>query len=588
MTESMKFTNPSAAPVSCTLACASGKTDAENDLRLARAIDVELDGRGTEQHVKIKVGTLRVLADAVMSLAKGKSSLEAALAERSEDLALSAGKLEDWRAFTRHILDQFFFTYPTSDTNDGNLRVLLRASIEFEHNKRKQLSKDYDAMRNSSEASDQLRKAAELERDDAIKLNRNAAEEIQHLSKDNDNLRNTIHRMEVIENELKQQRSIMNAKVNSQGHEIANLKKRNEHLDQTVVELVRQRDTNGQQANQLACEVNDLKKQRERLTHLADDYRRDLDAAARRCVALTNDAQALIKQRDEVTTRLANAKLQIADLKRQLDGEVVQSAAVYSNIRSHAEAQENAFLKRIAVLEGENRELATKLANAGLEIANYQRLAEDLKAGTAVDQDTLKRQARKVDALRNEVEQMDKMLTNWKSWASDLICSPSTMSMDAQRKAIGSVMLKRKERIETLEATVKAIAAQRDAWVLWAKSYTDTCAVAYTNEQLVSLVKAKVKVSTVDIDGQQTMCGTLKVTKLKDDVVVSDEPVKEYSLPGVRSGTMILNGVIHSGSIQARKVTFSDEMKAAIREVIEKEIAPINSAITDILSKMRK
>ena len=84
------------------------------------------------------------------------------------------------------------------------------------------------------------------------------------------------------------------------------------------------------------------------------------------------------------------------------------------------------------------------------------------------------------------------------------------------------------------------------------------------------------------------MCGTMKVTQLKDDVVVSDEPVKEYGLPGVRSGTMILNGVIHSGSIQANKVTFSDEMKAAIREVIRDEIADLNKAVVDILSKMRK
>ena len=429
MTESLKFTSPAPAPVSGVLACADSSGSTENNVRLARVIDIELYGRGTEQHVKIKVGTLRALTDAVELLAKEKETLVGRLDERAEDLGVAAGKLEDWRTFTRHILDRFFVTYPTSVTNDDQLRIILKAAIESSRNESARLKG---------------------EREDVINLNRNAADEIQHLQK------------------------------------------RAEHLDQTIVDLVRQRDKNGQQANQLACEVNDLKKQRERLTHLADDYRRDLDAAAQRCVALTNDAQALTKQRDEVLTRLANARLQIADLKRRLDGEVVQSAAVYSNIRSHAEAQENALLQRITLLEGENRELATKLADAGLEIANYKQLAEDLKAGTAVDRDTVKRQ-------EQTIEQLYGQLNGWHDWATDVICSPSSMGAEAQRTAITSAMRKRKERVETLEATVKAIAAQRDAWVLWAKSYTDTCAVAYTNEQLLSLVKAKVKVSTVEI-----------------------------------------------------------------------------------------
>lgn len=519
MTESLKFTSPAPAPVSGVLACADSSGSTENNVRLARVIDIELYGRGTEQHVKIKVGTLRALTDAVELLAKEKETLVGRLDERAEDLGVAAGKLEDWRTFTRHILDRFFVTYPTSVTNDDQLRIILKAAIESSRNESARLKG---------------------ERENVINLNRNAAEEIQHLQK------------------------------------------RAEHLDQTIVDLVRQRDKNGQQANQLACEVNDLKKQRERLTHLADDYRRDLDAAAQRCVALTNDAQALTKQRDEVLTRLANARLQIADLKRRLDGEVVQSANVYSNIRSHAEAQENALLQRITLLEGENRELATKLANAGLEIASYELLVKDLKAGTAVDRDTVKRQ-------EQTIEQLYGQLNGWHDWATDVICSPSSMGAEAQRTAITSAMRKRKERVETLEATVKAIAAQRDAWVLWAKSYTDTCAVVYTNEQLLSLVKAKVKVSTVDIDGKQTMCGTLKVTKLKGDVVVSNEPVKEYVLPSARGWAMVKDSaVIMNGCIPASKVTFSDEMKAAIREVIRDEIADLNKAVVDILSKMRK
>lgn len=532
MTQPLNFTSLAPAPVGCLLDCA--KTgDAANNLKLARTIDAELDGRGSEQHVKIKVGTLRVLVKSIQSLDKLSASLEAALDERRGELIEVRDGLIEWRTYAMRLLANSFMTYPTSEAVDDNLRIMITASIEHEQRKLKVVSKERDELRNTANAADQLRKAAELERDDVINLNRNAAEEI------------------------------------------ASLTKRSERFDQTVVDLVRQRDKNGQQANQLACEVNDLKKQRERLTHLADDYRRDLDAAAQRCVALTNDAQALTKQRDEVTTRLANAKLQIADLKRRLDGEVVQSAAVYSNIRSHAEAQENAFLKRIAVLEGENRELATKLADAGLEIANYQRLVEDLKAGTAVDRDTVKR-------LEETVQRQYGQLNEWYDWAVNLICSPSQLGGEGLRTAITQAMRKRRERVESLDAILKDVVSQRDAWVIWARGYTDAPAGIHNTEQLIDMVKAKVKGS------QHTFQGTLKVTKLKDDVVVSDEPVKEYSLPGVRFGTMILNGAIRGGGIQASKVTFSDEMKAAIREVIRDEIADLNKAVVDILSKMRK
>lgn len=489
MTESLKFTSPAPAPVSDVLVCASRNADAENDLRLARAIDVELDGRGTEQHVKIKVGTLRVLADAVMSLAKQKVSLEAALVERREDLALVDGQLNEWRTHTRHILDTYFATYPTSNANDLNLRLIMKSEIQSAYNKNKQLNKGYDATRNSADASDQLRKAAERERDDVINLNRNAAEEI------------------------------------------ANLQKRNEHLDQTVVDLVRQRDKNGQQANQLANELVEKRKEISRLLEIIDrlhaeiaEKRDIIGAATQRCTALTNDAKAMSKN---------------------------------------------------------NSELAARLANTGLEIASYKLLVKDLKAGTDFDRGTVKSQAATIDYLYGQ-------LNEWRDWATDVICSPSSLGSEAQRTAITAAMRKRKERIESLEQIVKDVVEQRDAWVIWARGYTNAPAGIHSTEQLLSMVKAKVKASTVDIDGKQTMCGTVKVTKLKDDVVVSGEPVKEYGLPGVRSGTMILNGVIHSGNIQASKVTFSDEMKAAIREVIEKELAPINSAITDIISKMRK
>lgn len=528
MTESLKFTSPAPAPVSGVLACASREAGAENNLKLARAIVVEVADRGAEQHVKIKVGTLLALALGLEGVMKVMASLEAdrdskikalsewevfgvemleqkfkclpvvnmkpeekrkriaagidtltqRLDERSEDLALVDGQLNEWRTHTRHILDTYFATYPTSNSNDRNLRLIMTAAIESAHNKNKQLNKDYNAMHNRAYASDQLREAAERERDDVINLNRNAAEEIQHLQK------------------------------------------RNEHLDQTVVDLVRQRDKNGQQANQLANELVDKRKEISKLLEIIErlhteiaEKRDIIGAATQRCTALTNDAKAMSKN---------------------------------------------------------NSELAARLANAGLEIANYKQLVEDMKAGTAFDRGTVKRQEETIDRLYGQ-------LNEWHDWATDVICSPSSMGAEAQRTAITSAMRKRKERVESLEATVKAIAAQRDAWVLWAKSYTDTCAVAYTNEQLLSLVKAKVKVSTVDIDGKQTMCGTLKVTQLKGDVVASDG-----------SWAMLKHGnAVIAGSIPASKLTLGEEMKEAIREVVREEMSSaLKQAIKNELDKL--
>ena len=539
MTESLKFTSPAPAPVSGVLACASSEAGAENNLKLARAIVVEVADRGAEQHVKIKVGTLLALALGLEGVMKVMASLEAdrdskikalsewevfgvemleqkfkclpvvnmkpeekrkriaagidtltqRLDERSEDLALVDGQLNEWRTHTRHILDTYFATYPTSNSNDRNLRLIMKAAIESAHNKNKQLNNDYNAMHNRAYESDQLRKAAERERDDVINLNRNAAEEI------------------------------------------ANLQKRNEHLDQTVVDLVRQRDKNGQQANQLANELVEKRKEISRLLEIIDrlhaeiaEKRDIIGAATQRCTALTNEAKAMSKN---------------------------------------------------------NSELAARLANAGLEIGSYKQLVEDLKAGIAFDRGTVKRQAETIERLYGQ-------LNEWHDWATDVICSPSSLGGEAQRTAITAAMRKRKERIEGQESAIRALTVQRDLWLQWAKQFTGKDNASWS--ELLDLVKAKVKAITEGVDGpaEHTMCGTMKVTQLKDDVVVSDEPVKEYGLPGVRSGTMILNGVIHSGSIQASKVTFSDEMKAAIREVIRDEIADLNKAVVDILSKMRK
>lgn len=521
MTQPLNFTSLAPAPVGCLLDCAATDSDAANNLRIARAIDVELDGRGSEQHVKIKVGTLRALVGSIQSLDKLSASLEAALGERREELIEVRDGLIEWRTYATRLLANFFQTYPTGDTNDSNLRLMITASIEHEQRKLKVVSKERDELRNTASAADQLRKAAELERDDVIHLNRNAAEEIQHLTKTNDNLRHTISRMETVESELKQQRSVLAAKVNTQEHEIANLKKRNEHLDEGVVELVRQRDKNGQHANQLANELNEKRKEISRLLEIINrlhaeiaEKRDIIGAATQRISALTNDAKALNEQ---------------------------------------------------------NSEMATRLANAGLEIASYKLLVEDLKAGSAVDQDIVKRH-------KEAIERLSCQLNEWHYWATDVICSPSSMEPEAQRTAITQAMRKRKERIESLEGIVKDVVSQRDSWVIWARGYTDAPAGIHNTEQLIDMVKAKVKGS------QHTFQGTLKVTKLKEDVLLTSRGWCKMQDGNV----MIENAVVASGSIPASKVTFSDEMKAAIREVIRDEIADLNKAVVDILSKMRK
>lgn len=530
MTESLKFTSPAPAPVSGVLACASREAGAENNLKLARAIVVEVADRGADQHVKIKVGTLLALALGLEGVMKVMASLEAdrdskikalsewevfgvemleqkfkclpvvnmkpeekrkriaagidtltqRLDERSEDLALVDGQLNEWRTHTRHVLDTYFATYPTSNSNDRNLRLIMTAAIESAHNKNKQLNKDYNAMHDRAYASDQLREAAERERDDVINLNRNAAEEIAHLQK------------------------------------------RNEHLDQTVVDLVRQRDKNGQQANQLANELVEKRKEISRLLEIIDrlhaeiaEKRDIIGAATLRCTALTNDAKAMSKQ---------------------------------------------------------NSDIAARLANAGLEIGSYKQLVEDLKAGTAFDRGTVKRQEETIDRLYGQ-------LNEWHDWATDVICSPSSLGGEAQRTAITAAMRKRKERIESLEQIVKDVVAQRDAWVIWARGYTNAPTGMHSTEQLLSMVKAKVKAITEGVDGpaEHTMCGTMKVTQLKGDVVASDG-----------SWAMLKHGnAVIAGNIPTSKLTLGEEMKEAIREVVREEMSSaLKQAIKNELDKL--
>lgn len=219
-----------------------------------------------------------------------------------------------------------------------------------------------------------------------------------------------------------------------------------------------------------------------------------------------------------------------------------------------------------------NSELAARLANAGLEIGSYKQLVEDLKAGTAFDRGTVKRQADTIDRLYGQ-------LNEWHDWATDVICSQSSLGGEAQRTAITAAMRKRKERIESLEQIVKDVVVQRDAWVIWARGYTNAPAGIHSTEQLLSMVKAKVKATAEGIDGpaEHTMCGTLKVTQLKGDVVASDG-----SCATLKHGNAVI-----AGSIPASKLTLGEEMKEAIREVVREEMSSaLKQAIKNELDKL--
>ena len=184
----------------------------------------------------------------------------------------------------------------------------------------------------------------------------------------------------------------------------------------------------------------------------------------------------------------------------------------------------------------------------------------------------MKRQADTIDRLYGQ-------LNEWHDWATDVICSQSSLCGEAQRTAITAAMRKRKERIESLEQIVKDVVVQRDAWVIWARGYTNAPAGIHSTEQLLSMVKAKVKAITEGIEGpaEHTMCGTPKVTQLKGDVVASNG-----SLAMLKHGNAVI-----AGNIPTSKLTLGEEMKEAIREVVREEMSSaLKQAIKNELDKL--
>ena len=138
-------------------------------------------------------------------------------------------------------------------------------------------------------------------------------------------------------------------------------------------------------------------------------------------------------------------------------------------------------------------------------------------------------------------------------------------------------MRKRKERIEGQESAIRALTVQRDLWLQWAKQFTGKDNASWS--ELLDLVKAKVKAITEGVDGpaEHTMCGTMKVTQLKGDVVASNG-----------GWAMLKHGnAVIAGNIPASKLTLGEEMKEAIREVVREEMSSaLKQAIKNELDKL--
>lgn len=97
------------------------------------------------------------------------------------------------------------------------------------------------------------------------------------------------------------------------------------------------------------------------------------------------------------------------------------------------------------------------------------------------------------------------------------------------------------------------------------------------DEALLELVKAEVSSREKAFYNNGYLAGKIAASKPKshdtwsiktDGPAVMNGTVKVGGV-AARAGAMIENAVVMSGSVKASKVTFSDEMKAAIREVVQ-------------------
>lgn len=338
-------------------------------------------------------------------------------------------------------------------------------------------------------------------------------------------------------------------------------------LQKVIANLQKQNDEVVHLNRNAAEEIAMLNKANESLRATIDGINQEVEDLEKGNEHLDQTIATVVCQRDELSGQLAAAKSEIANLKRRLDGEVQQSAAVYENIRAHSESEREQFLKRIAVLEGERDEAIKLLNRAKSDVADYEQLVKDREAGAAVDRNTIKRQEESIQWLYGQ-------LNEWSDWAMPLINTPSNVTPEGLRTAISAAMKKRQARIDGQDSAIRALTVQRDLWLQWAKQFTGKDKASCS--ELLDLVKAEVTSREKAFYDNGYQAGKIAANKKSHDTwsIKTDGPavmngtVKAGGV-ATRGGAMIENAVVMSRSIQASKVTFSDEMKAAIREVVQ-------------------
>lgn len=245
--------------------------------------------------------------------------------------------------------------------------------------------------------------------------------------------------------------------------------------------------------------------------------------------------------------------------------------------------------REITRLQNENKMLKKMQADAAQQKLSAEGEAATLKTSNQIlneNCDALHRQLEEatnfirekkqvISSMRRIIDGLHGMLNDWHDWATDVIGSPSSMGVEAQRTAISEAMKKRQARIDGQDSAIRAISYQRDSWLQWAKQFTGTDKASCS--ELLELVKAEVSSREKAFYNNGYLAGKIAASKPKshdtwsiktDGPAVMNGTVKVGGV-AARAGAMIENAVVMSGSVKASKVTFSDEMKAVIREVVQ-------------------
>ncbi len=504
MTKVLNFTSVAAAPVSERLACGLLDSHCENGLAISRTINKEIAQFRADQHVKIKVGSL----------------------------------------------------------------LAITADHEFRAHQLSQAMNDYDNMNRAKQQADE----ALLERSEDLGVAAaNLADWRVHTRHNLDRFFNTYPTADANDDNL---RLIMTAAIEGAKREITRLQNENKMLKKMQADAAQQKlSAEGEAAtlktsNQILNENCDaLHRQLEEATNFIREKKQVISSMQRIIDGLHEEVASLKKHNDEVVHLNRSQADEIALLNKANEGLRATIDGLNQEVEDLEKGNEH-LDQTISQVVCQRDDLSNLMNSAKSEIANYQRLVEDLKAGTAVDRDTVKRQEETIQRLYG-------MLNDWHDWATDVIGSPSSMGVEAQRTAISEAMKKRQARIDGQDSAIRAISYQRDSWLQWAKQFTGTDKASCS--ELLELVKAEVSSREKAFYNNGYLAGKIAASKPKshdtwsiktDGPAVMNGTVKVGGV-AARAGAMIENAVVMSGSVKASKVTFSDEMKAAIREVVQ-------------------